>query len=233
MTLTCQGDNPDCSEIGPLECLFNAKNGCKLQCEKVECPPKITVNKTILIIYLSIITVLSLILTIIISFTLRKHNTLQFFMFSTLLLITIWVNTVIINSNPFCLFKPCLTNSDNWGQIKGVYTGSKEYLGVNINITVEFLSDNKVKILKLSCDRKICPTDNLLSYCKDTVVTISDQKTNFGYVITGPCITSIKENTKNLVSNVWAVRKNNDIFMQLLITIKKVKINILVPLKPQ
>ena len=52
-------------------------------------------NKGIVTIYLIIITILGLIATAIVSFTLRKHNSIQFVIFA-LLLFTIWVNTMII-----------------------------------------------------------------------------------------------------------------------------------------
>ena len=51
-------------------------------------------NKGIVTIYLIIITILGLIATAIVSFTLRKHNSIQFVIFA--LLFTIWVNTMII-----------------------------------------------------------------------------------------------------------------------------------------
>ena len=65
-----------------------------------------------ILIYLIIITILGLIATAIVSFSLRKHNSIQFVVFALLLLFTIWVNSMIINANPFCIFKPCLKNSD-------------------------------------------------------------------------------------------------------------------------
>ncbi len=141
MGLTCQGSDENCKSYGPLECLVKGlKKGCKLECEN-DCPPEISFNKGIVTIYLIIITILGLIATAIVSFSLRKHNSIQFVVFALLLLFTIWVNSMIIDANPFCIFKACLKNSDAWVPISsGTYTGSKSILGVTVNIQITFLS---------------------------------------------------------------------------------------------
>jgi len=239
MALTCQGSDKKCKSYGPIDCILKGgSNGCKFACEKTECPPKISVNKGFVTIYLIIVSILGLIITAMVSFTLHNHNTIQFFLFASLLLFTIWVNSMIINGNPFCIFKACLTDTDSWVPLTGLYIGSKSSFGIKVDIEIDFSLDNKVTINSLSCSDtgniKLCPSDNILQYCgTDTKVVISDTKTDYGYPVTGECLDQIKQNTHNVFSNIWAVRKGNNIYFQILIKVGSANLNILLPLTPK
>lgn len=237
MGLSCQGSDENCKSYGPLECISKGlSKGCKLECEN-ECPPEISLNKRIVTIYLIIITILALIGTAIVSFSLRKHNSIQFVIFALLLIFTIWINSIIINANPFCIFKACLKNSDVWVPISsGVYVGYyKSILGIKINIQITFLPKNKVRLDSLKCSgRRACPANDFLEYCKDnTKINISNKKTVYGYPITGECIDKIKNETDHKFEAIWAVRKGNDIYVQVLVKVYNTRLSILIPLIPK
>lgn len=232
MGLTCQGTNEKCKSYGPVDCILKGlAKGCKLECEKIECPREISVNKGTVTIYLSIVTILGLIATAIVSFSLRRHNGIQFFIFSLLLLFTIWVNSMIINANPFCIFKACLKNSDDWVPISsGVYVGYNSILGVKINMQLTFLQNNKVQLDTLKCSGSICPAKDLLDYCQGKkIIDISTEKTQYGYILTGQCLDEIIKAT-NVIENIWAVKTDNGISVQVLLKIGAVRLNIMVPL---
>ena len=234
MGLTCQGSDENCKSYGPLECLVKGlSKGCKLECEN-DCPPEISMNKGVVTIYLIIITILGLIATAIVSFSLRRHNSIQFVVFALLLLFTIWVNSMIIDANPFCIFKACLKNSDVWVPISsGAYAGSKSILGITVNIQITFLPKNKVQLDSLTCSGKICPVSDLLQYCKgNKIINISTEKTRYGYPLTGECLDEIKKET-DVIENIWAVKKGNDISVQLLVKVGGAHLNISVPLIPK
>lgn len=231
MGLSCEGSDEKC---GPINYVFKGlKKGYKLESEN-NCPSEISLNKGIVKIYLIIITILGLIATAIVSFSLRKHNSIQFVVFALLLLFTIWVNSMIIDANPFCIFKACLKDSDVWVPISsGTYTGSKSILGVTVNIQITFLPTNKVELDSLTCSGKICPVSDLLQYCKgNKVINISTEKTRYGYQLTGECLDEIKKET-DVIEDIWAVKKGNDIFVQLLIKVGSSSLSILVPLIPK
>ena len=193
MSLSCQGSDANCKSYGPLDCILKGlSKGCKLECEN-ECPPEIPLNKAIVKIYLIIITILSLIATAIV-FSLRKHNSIQFVIFALLLIFTIWINNIIINANPFCIFRACLKNSDVWVPISsGIYVGYTSKFGIKLNIQITFLPKNKVQLDLLTCCGHLCPVTDILQYCKgNTIINISNQKTRYGYKITGECIDKIK-----------------------------------------
>ena len=85
----------------------------------------------------------------------------------------------------------------------------------------------------------ICPVKNLLQYCNttppnkdNTIINISNEKTRYGYPLTGKCLDNIKEKI-DLFESIWAVRKGNDIFVQVLIKVGSARLNILVPLIPK
>lgn len=233
MGLTCQGSDENCKSYCPLDCLVKGlKKGCKLECEN-DCPPEISMNKGIVTIYLIIITILGLIATAIVSFTLRKHNSIQFVVFALLLLFTIWVNSMIIDANPFCIFKACLKSSDIWESIPPhtIYTGSnKTILGVTVNIQVTFLSKNKVQLDSLTCSGKICPVSDLLQYCNgNKIINISTEKTPYGYLLTGECLDEIKKET-DVIEDIWIAKNGNDIFIQVLVKVDGAHLNISIPL---
>ena len=142
---------------------------------------------------------------------------------------------MIIDANPFCIFKACLKNSDVWIPISsGTYIGSKSILRVTVNIQITFLPKNKVHIDSLTCSGgKICPVSDLLQYCKgNKIINISTEKTRYGYQLTGECLDEIKKET-DVIEDLWAVKKGNDIFVQVLIKLGSARLNILVPLIPK
>ena len=93
---------------------------------------------------------------------------------------------------------------------------------------------NKVQLDSLTCSGKLCPVSDLLQYCTTNppIINISNEKTRYGYPLTGKCLDNIKDKT-DVFEAIWAVRKGNDIFVQLLIKVGSARLNILVPLIPK
>lgn len=140
-----------------------------------------------------------------------------------LLILTLLSLTLLIYFNPKCIYKTCPVSGDDWTPISGTYTGNKSILSTNISLSMTFDNTNTIKINSLTCDGNQCPVNDLLSKCDSKIAMIDSVKTPSGYIIYGDCIDKMKNiqtgDGSPIIQGLWAVRKDNNIYIQILLHI--------------
>lgn len=154
-----------------------------------------------------------------------------------ILLFVVLILSIIVLVNHKCMIKSCLKAGGDWVPIQGKYRGSVSMVGITVKADLEFLPEDEVNINVLSCDGNGCPSKNMIADCKEyNKVVINPNKTDYGYVIEGPCMDKIMQiKTKDVsVKGFWFIRENDKVKMQILLNSKLIgNLSLVVPLKKQ
>lgn len=164
-----------------------------------------------------IILILLMFLLIIIVFIISKKLKVGIPFLNLLLIVIIfsYIGFLLVQTNPKCLFKSCISSGDDWKYIPGLFKGEKSMFGITLSSQIEIGDDNVITVKELNCSGKICPPGNLLDHCgNNKAITIDKTKSNFGYAIHGDCIDKIykiKQNGTQIVTGLWVTQHNTNI----------------------
>lgn len=140
----------------------------------------------------------------------------SFITFILLLLVAGITFIILFYVNPKCMYKYCITKSDDWKLNEGRYKGNSKILGlISIDIDINLNKDNTITYNVLNCDGKACPVNDLLTKCSERTSYIDiNTKTDNGYRVLGKCIDDMKSLTNkdnsHIVKDVYVQVNGND-----------------------
>lgn len=166
-------------------------------------------------INITIMSFVFILLVIIISIVLKKFKIgIPFLNVVVLLIIFSYIAYILLEKNPRCLLKSCISSGDDWNPVPGTFKGEKSLFGITVSSQIQIDVNKNITLKELKCVGKTCPFGNLLENCKDPTITIDSNKTNFGYSVKGECIDEIykiKTNGKQILTGLWVTQTGNNL----------------------
>ena len=177
---------------------------------------------TILVLSL-IIGILTLVPVIIVAIVV-KHRKKKIYIILGIIVTGVLLLTGIFFSNPKCLIKPCPIGSDVWdNKVTGTFKGSHKEPGININATIQLQNNTQdIQFKILTCTGPGCPVNNLLQKCdKQNIVQREKKSTPAGYQLVGSCVDQIQK--IDSIKGLYILRKNSQIYIQVLVDVLEVQ----------